>query len=236
MSDQDTQQKSDFGQILAEFEQDAPAKKEGPAVGDKVSGTVASIGEESAFVDLGSKSEAMVPVAELKDAEGNLTVQVGETIERRSPAPTRRPAPSSCAAKRGQGKKTQEVPAEIRQSMEAGLPVEGPSRGSTRGRRGQVMGLRAFCPLSQLDLRYVEDPTQFVGRSCSSASTAWRESGRARPQPGPSRRALLEAERQNQAAETRETQGRRHLARQNHLAHHLRCLRRPRRHRGDAAR
>src|SRR5215203_3568359 len=36
----------DFGQILAEFEQEAPAKRNDPAVGQKVSGSILSIGEE----------------------------------------------------------------------------------------------------------------------------------------------------------------------------------------------
>jgi len=208
MSDQDTQQKMDFGQILAEFEQDAPAKKEGPAVGEKVSGTVLSIGEESAFVDLGSKSEAMVPVAELKDAEGNLTVQVGDTIE--ATVAGTDPATGAFLLRRkagAKGKKTQEVPAEIRQSMEAGLPVEGTVTGINKGgAEVQVMGLRAFCPLSQLDLRYVEDPTQFVGQKLLFRIDRLEEGNRGGRGPNLvlSRRALLEAERQNQAAETRE--------------------------------
>ena len=58
MSDQDNQENKDFAQVLAEFEQEAPAKSEEPAVGEKVSGHVSSIGEESVFVDLGAKSEA----------------------------------------------------------------------------------------------------------------------------------------------------------------------------------
>ena len=81
MSDQDTQEKEDFGQILAEFEQDAPAKSADPAVGQKVSGRILSIGEEWGFVDLGTKSEGRIAAAELKDAEGNLTVKEGDTLE-----------------------------------------------------------------------------------------------------------------------------------------------------------
>lgn len=209
MSDQETQQKMDFGQILAEFEQDAPAKKEGPAVGEKVSGTLLSIGEESAFVDLGSKAEAMIPVAELRDAEGNLTAQVGETIE--ATVSGTDPATGALllrkrAGGKGGGKKPQEVPAEIRAAMEAGIPVEGTVTGINKGGAEiQVFGLRAFCPLSQLDLRYVEDPQQFVGQKLMFRIDRLEEGNRGGRGPNLvlSRRALLEAERQSQAAETR---------------------------------
>ena len=81
MNDQETQEREDFGQILAEFEQEAPAKRDDPAVGAKVSGKILSVGEESVFVDLGAKSEGRIDTAELKDAEGNVTVKEGDTLE-----------------------------------------------------------------------------------------------------------------------------------------------------------
>src|SRR4029450_4065472 len=71
MSDQDTPEKEDFGQILAEFEQEAPAKSDDPAVGEKVSGRILSIGEEWGFVDLGSKSEGRVAAAHPRGAAGS---------------------------------------------------------------------------------------------------------------------------------------------------------------------
>jgi hypothetical protein len=64
----------DFGQILAAFEGDAP-KSEAPATGQKVKGKILSITEEWAFLDLGGKAEGRIAAADLKDAEGNLTVK-----------------------------------------------------------------------------------------------------------------------------------------------------------------
>src|SRR3954451_17238114 len=56
-----TQEKKEgFGDILAAFEKDAPAKREGPAVGGKVSGKILSLGEEWIFVDLGAKAEGRI--------------------------------------------------------------------------------------------------------------------------------------------------------------------------------
>jgi small subunit ribosomal protein S1 len=207
MSNQDTQETSDFGQILAEFEVDAPAKKESPAVGDKVTGTILSIGEESAFVDLGGKSEGVIPVLELRDAEGNLTVEVGGILEA-TVAGTDAETGALVLRKRGggKGKKAQEVPAEIRQALEAGLPVEGTVTAINKGgAEVQVLGLRAFCPLSQLDLRYVEEPQKFVGQKLLFAVDRLEEGNRGGRGPNLvlSRRSLLEGERQSRAAETR---------------------------------
>lgn len=208
MSDQDNQENKDFAQVLAEFEQEAPAKSEEPAVGEKVSGHVSSIGEESVFVDLGAKSEATIPVAELKDAEGNVTVNVGDTIE----ATVTGTDPESGALQLrkkagGKSKKTVEVVPEIRQAFESGLPLEGSVTGLNKGgAEVQVFGMRAFCPLSQLDLRYVADPQQYVGQKLTFKVARLEEGNRGGRGPNIvlSRRALLEDEQQSRATETRE--------------------------------
>src|SRR5215213_9056628 len=196
MSDQDNQENKDFAQVLAEFEQEAPATSEGPAVGEKVSGHILSIGEESVFVDLGTKSEGTIPVAELKDAEGNVTVNVGDTIE----ATVTGTNPESGAIELrkkagGKGKKAAEVVPEIRQAFESGLPLEGTVTGLNKGgAEVQVYGMRAFCPLSQLDLRYVADPQQYVGQKLTFKVARLEEGNRGGRGPNIvlSRRALLE--------------------------------------------
>jgi small subunit ribosomal protein S1 len=72
------------------------------------------------------------------------------------------------------------------------------------GAEVQVYGMRAFCPLSQLDLRYVENPQQFVGQTLKFRINRIEEGGRnRRPDVVLSRRALLEEEVQNKAAELR---------------------------------
>jgi small subunit ribosomal protein S1 len=208
MSDQDNQENKDFAQVLAEFEQEAPATTEEPAVGEKVSGHISSIGEESVFVDLGAKSEATIPVAELKDAEGNVTVNVGDTIE----ATVTGTDPESGALQLrkkagGKSKKTAEVVPEIRQAFESGLPLEGTVTGLNKGGAEiQVSGMRAFCPLSQLDLRYVADPQQYVGQKLTFKVARLEEGNRGGRGPNIvlSRRALLEEEQQSRATETRE--------------------------------
>jgi small subunit ribosomal protein S1 len=207
MSDQETQEKEGFAQILAEFEAEAPAKLEDPAVGEKVSGRILSLGDEWVFVDLGAKSEGRIAAGELKDAEGNLTVKEGDTLE--ATVTGTDPESGALLLKRkagGKGKRTEVVP-EIKQAYEAGLPVEGTVSGINKGgAEVQVAGMRAFCPLSQLDLRYVEDPQKFVGQKLTFRVARLEEGNRGGRGPNIvlSRRALLEEEQQTKAAETRQ--------------------------------
>ena len=68
-----------------------------------------------------------------------------------------------------------------------------------------MAGLRAFCPISQLDRRFVEDPSIYLGQRLQFQVTRFEEGGGGRgPNVVLSRRALLEAEAARLAAETRE--------------------------------
>lgn len=213
MTDQQTENEKDFAQALAEFEQQGGEKREDPPVGAKVSGKILSIGEESAFVDLGTKSEALIETAQLKDAEGNLTVNVGDTVDATVTAADpetgtlmlRRHAAGTATGGggKGRGNKNPEAEAEIKMAWQHGIPVEGVVSGINKGgAEVQVRGMRAFCPLSQLDLRYVEDPAQFVGQRLTFKVSQFEE-GRTRPNIVLSRRAILEEEQKSRAAEAR---------------------------------
>jgi small subunit ribosomal protein S1 len=203
-----TQEQNDFGQILAEFEQEAPAKRDDPGVGQKVSGTILSVTDEWVFVDLGSKSEGRIAATELRDAEGNLTVREGDTIE--ATVTGTDPETGALVLKRkagGKGKRPAEVVPEIRQAYEGNLPVEALVTGLNKGgAEVQLYGMRAFCPLSQLDLRYVEDPQKFVGQRLQFKVNRLEEGNRGGRGPNIvlSRRQLLEEEQQAKAAETRQ--------------------------------
>ena len=49
--------------------------------GQTIEGTIVAIGREVALVDVGGKGEATIEIAELKDADGNLEVAVGDRIQ-----------------------------------------------------------------------------------------------------------------------------------------------------------
>jgi len=197
----------DFGALLAEFEreQGRTGAEKGPAIGEKVSGEIISLGPSAAFVDLGGKTEGMVHREELTDEEGELTVEVGDTVEGLITATD---PDSGCLVIRirpGRFSDVETALEELRQAREHRIPVEGVVREVVKGGlQVDVGGVRAFCPVSQIDLRYVEDPSEYVGRRLQFRVERFEESGRGgRPNVVVSRRALLEEEAKARAEEAR---------------------------------
>lgn len=98
----------------------------------------------------------------------------------------------------------QPVPAEIAQAHTHGMPIDGTVSEVVKGGVSvMVSGVRAFCPISQLDGRPVADATVFVGRKLSFRITRFEEPQGKRPNIVLSRRALLEEENREKAAAAR---------------------------------
>jgi small subunit ribosomal protein S1 len=164
-------------------------------VGQVVTGRVLHIDEETVFVDVGGKGEALIDRAELVDAQGNLTVAVGDPIEAtvvRSGETIRLSHRLLAGAQARQG---------LAVAAETGLPVEGKVAGVVKGGyEVTVAGLRAFCPFSQMDRYRVDDAEALVGRVLEFRIARFDESGR---NIVLSRRALLEEQAARAAEETR---------------------------------
>lgn len=192
----------EFATMLEAFEKkEAPGEPKKPAVGDRLSARIVGFGEESAFVDLGRKAEGIVALAELTDDEGKRTVAVGDTIEGVVASVADDVVTLKVRAGRGGG---QAAPEELRQAHAHGLPVEGVVQAVVKGGvEVTVSGVRAFCPVSQIDLRYVEDPAQFLGLRLTFRITRFEEGRGGRPNLVLSRRVLLEEEAAAKAAEAR---------------------------------
>jgi small subunit ribosomal protein S1 len=204
--DQQRQQGQDFGSVLAEYEQGRPEaeSREAPKVGDKVKGKILSIGPEAVFIDLGGKAEGSIEIAQVTDAEGNVTVAVGDELDATVTAID--PDSGSFvlrrkAAGRGPGDRRTEV----EQAFRHAIPVEGVVTAVVKGGvEVQIYGMRAFCPVSQLDLRYVENPERFLEQRLTFRIARYEDQGKGRrPNIVLSRRSLLEEEQKSKAAETR---------------------------------
>jgi small subunit ribosomal protein S1 len=205
MDEQNRPETEDFAAALEEFEQSgggAAAAGE-PEVGDTVAGKVLSIGEDAALVDLGGKAEGVVPLDGLKDESGQVMVAVGDQVEGTVAATDPVTGGVVVRAKPARGPQIKE---ELRQAHLHGIPVEGTVTGLNKGGiEVKVAGQRGFCPLSQLDLRYVEDPTKFVGQRLTFRILRLEEDPKGRrPNIVLSRRAILEDEAQARAEQTRE--------------------------------
>lgn len=191
---------NDFEALLRELEKTEQAVLgAGPKVGDKVSGTVIEIGAEQVFVDLGGKAEASMDIANLRDAEGNVTVAVGDPLDA---IVTSIDADTGALVLGTRHGKHVHGNAELENAFRNGLPVDGQFTGVTKGGlEVKIAGHRAFCPASQADIRFIEDLSVLVGERAPFRITKY-EGGR-RLNLVVSRRALLEEEQASRAADIR---------------------------------
>ena len=194
---QEPVEKESFAELFA-----ASTKHEGamarrmPRVGEKVSATIFQLGAETAFATLPSKHEAMIELDELKDEEGILRFGVGDVLEAYVIEAGAKGIYLSKSLPKGMA--TLEMLAEARVS---GIPVEGLVLSVNKGGLEVAVGdIRAFCPVSQIDVRFVENPERLVGERHLFKVIEVRGK-----KVVLSRRAVLEEELKARAAETRKS-------------------------------
>jgi small subunit ribosomal protein S1 len=182
----------DFAALFAASERVRRIEK-----GQTIDGTIVSIGDEVALVDVGSKSEAVIDIAELKDDEGHLELAVGDRIQATVVSTaggltlSRRLALGAATAR------------QLADAFHAHLPVEGRvERAVKGGYEVRVARQRAFCPVSQIDVIRNTEPGQHEGRTYRFLIVEYKEGGR---NIVVSRRALLEEEQRANAAEARKS-------------------------------
>ncbi len=175
------------------FEASHQAKHVGK--GQTIEGTIVAIGSDVAFVNVGGKGEAVIDLAELKDADGTIEVSVGDRVQA-VVVSTEGGLTLSTRLARGAATNRQ-----LEDAFRAGLPVEGKVEQAVKGGYEVRMARqRAFCPISQMDTVRTTDPGQHVGRLYTFRIVEYKESGR---NIVVSRRALLEEEQRAIAVEIR---------------------------------
>ena len=163
--------------------------------GETVEGTIVAITAAVAFVNVGGKGEAVIEIAELKNADGALEVAVGDRIQAMVVS-TEGGLTLSRRLARGAATDRQ-----IEDAFNTGLPVEGKiERDVKGGYEVRIGGQRAFCPFSQIDTVRTTDPAQHVGRVYAFRIIEYKEGGR---NLIVSRRALIEEEQRAGAVEVR---------------------------------
>lgn len=186
----------DFAAMLEAHEAETPGEEGGEVkIGAKVEGTIIQIGDHDAFVDCGFRNELPMSVEELKDADGQLTHQVGDRITAHVQKGQDGPKLTMAINVREAGRQV------LQDAFESGTPVEGKVGDTNKGGFSiDLGGVRAFCPFSQIDLRRADDPTVFVGRSFKFKILEISDDMR---NVVVSRRALLQANREEEAETTR---------------------------------
>jgi small subunit ribosomal protein S1 len=203
MPDEKAPGSEDFAAMLAEYEgRDAShGRTRDPQIGDQVRGRVVSIGHEAVFVDLGAKSEGMIELSDVRGPDGKLTVGVGDVVEARV---IETAGKAGCIVLRHALGRGRDARGDLEHAFRHAIPVEGVVQAVNKGGvEVQMAGLRAFCPISQLDIRHVEDAGALVGQRLAFRITRY-EQGKGAPNIVLSRRVLLQEEQDARATATRE--------------------------------
>jgi len=189
--ERETEEEMSFAEL---FEAHPGTPSRGFSPGDTVSGVVAKISKETIFVDLGGKSEGIMDAEEFLDKDGHLTLREGERVELRVAS-----IKDGIHLSKGLKVRGAEAADLLREARESRIPVEGRV---TAVRKGgfeiDISGNRAFCPLSQIDLRFCEKPEEHVGQRYQFRIMEIKERGR---NIVVSRRNLLQEEQEKKLKE-----------------------------------
>jgi small subunit ribosomal protein S1 len=174
-----------FAEMLDDYSPESEAEV---GIGDKIRGKIVSIGRDSVFVDTGSKIDGVVDKAELLDKDGTLALQEGDILELYVVALSEEEIKLSKAVSGIGGLHM------LKEAYDKAVPVEGKILETCKGGvRVEVLQRKAFCPISQLDLDFVEDPADYVAKTFDFLITTFEENGK---NIIVSRRALLAREQE----------------------------------------
>ena len=166
--------------------------------GDLVDGTVVKIEHDEVLVDIGFKSEGVIPVRELsirKDADPSEIVNLGDKIEALVLQKEDKDGRLILSKKRAEYERAW---ISVEEKFKAGETVTGEVIEVVKGGLILDIGLRGFLPASLVDLRRVKDLDMYLGTEIEARVI---EMDRNRNNVVLSRRVLLEEGRKNERAE-----------------------------------
>ena len=179
---EDTQDTDNFSEL---YEESLKSIQEG----EVVKGEIVQVDKEYVLVDIGYKSEGQISIQEFIDSEGNLAAKVGDKVEvlleRREDAEGTIRLSKEKAAKI----KVWDL---IKDIYENDGTIQGTIISRVRGGLSVDIGLQAFLPGSQVDLRPIRDMDSLVGQEYDFKIVKYNKR---RGNIVLSRRAILEANR-----------------------------------------
>ena len=166
--------------------------------GDLIDGTVVKIEHDEVLVDIGFKSEGVIPARELsirKDADPSEVVNLGDKIEALVLQKEDKDGRLILSKKRAEYERAW---IQVEDKFKAGEVVTGEVIEVVKGGLILDIGLRGFLPASLVDLRRVKDLSGYLGTEIEARVI---EMDRNRNNVVLSRRVLLEEGRKNERAE-----------------------------------
>ncbi len=130
--------------------------------GEVVTGTVVQVNPEHVMIDVGSKSEGQVPVEEFLDENGKLTVSVGDKVQVLLEDTEQSSGQVRISKTKADKIRIWERIAEVCESQET-LPGKVVAR--VKGGLQVDIGVPAFLPGSQVELRPVRNFEKYIGKT-----------------------------------------------------------------------
>jgi small subunit ribosomal protein S1 len=185
------------------FEASDRSAVDGPLLpGELVKGKVVLITGDTVFIDYGAKSEGWADLEEFTDDKGEVIIKPGMEVELGFIGFGPSGAQLGNCLRKVSGGAGVEL---LRKAFETGITIEGTVTGTNKGGLEIVVsGAKAFCPFSQMDLTYLDRPEGFIGTTQKFKVTQFEEEGK---NIVVSRRAVLQAEREALAINTRKRLG-----------------------------
>jgi len=166
------------------------------AEGEVVTGKIISVDKDHVLVDIGYKSEGQIRINEFVDEDGNLNANVGDPVdvmvEWWDDEEERVVLSKEKAAK-------VKVWEEIKKSYDEDGTVDGVILNRVKGGFSVDIGVQAFLPGSQADLRPIRNLDEMVGKTFTFKILKYN---RKRSNIVLSRRVILEQEREQKRSET----------------------------------
>ena len=194
MSDELTDDKTSGEESFAELlESYGEGVNEDVQIGDKIRGEIISVGKDAVFVDTGTKIDGIVEREELLDENEEMPYKVGDMLDLYVVSNNGHEIRLSRALSGIGGLNM------IEEAYHKAVPIEGKVKGEVKGGfQMEILQRRAFCPISQMDINYVETPADYVGESHRFLVTQFEERGK---NIVVSRRELLQKEQEKEKAQ-----------------------------------
>ncbi len=157
--------------------------------GQVVPGTVISVSKDIVLVDVGYKSEGQIPIQEFTDEQGNINVSVNDEFEVMIEEWDEEEEAVFLSREKAQKVKVWDV---IKEIYDADGTIDGLVTSRVKGGFSVDVGLQAFLPGSQADLRPIRQMDEMVNQTYTFKILKYNKK---RNNIVLSRRVLLEAER-----------------------------------------
>ena len=156
------EEEMDFGALLESFEHEQAAQEAAQAVdGNVVTGTVIKLTDKHVVVDVGLKSEGLIPLEQVLDHNGQPKLHPGQTIE----VVVEREEPEGGYLLSYDKALRHRVWDTIEKAAAEKTPVSGMVVSRVKGGLTVDIGIKAFLPGSQVEIRPVRNLESYVGQT-----------------------------------------------------------------------